>query len=165
MLLLEHALARRGRERPVSRLGELALHELLHLRDDKQRDGLTLADATHAEGALREVAEDHILAERQRGARVERVFDVHARRVDLVVKGEALLYGNAALGELEDAPGRLDQDHLLVALVEKDDAFAPPAEAVREEVVRDALVAHARDQRACVNECVELRLSVGDVAE
>ena len=67
----------------VSRLAELALHQLPHLRNDKHRDGLPLADAAHAEGALREVAEDHVLAERERGARGERVFDVHAGGVDL----------------------------------------------------------------------------------
>ena len=53
------------------------------------------------------------------------MLDVHAGRVDLVVEGEALLDGDAALRELEHAPSRPDQNHLLIILVEKDDTLAP----------------------------------------
>ena len=67
----------------------------------------------------------HILAEREGGSGREAVLDVHAGRVDLVVEGEALLDGDAALRELEHAPSRPDQNHLLIILVEKDDTLAP----------------------------------------
>ena len=75
-----------------------------------------------------------------------------ARRVDLVVEGEALLDGDAALRELEHAAGRLDEDHLLVALVEEDDALHTREAVVLEQVARDLHVGHARHERARVDE-------------
>jgi len=91
----EHGAGGRG----GAGLCELPAHQLLHFRDDEHRDGLALCDAAHAVRPLREVAEDHVLAERERGASVERVLDVHPRRVDLIVEGEAVLDGDAALRE------------------------------------------------------------------
>mmetsp|Transcript_32089 Transcript_32089/g.84010 ORF Transcript_32089/g.84010 Transcript_32089/m.84010 type:complete len:328 (-) Transcript_32089:4091-5074(-) len=149
----------------VARLGELALHELVDLGYDEQRHRLPLADAAHAEGALREVAEDHVLAERERGARRERAFDVNARRVDLVVEGEALVDGDAALAQLEHAARRPNQDHLLIVLVEEDHAFAPRGEPIREQQRRYPPVRQARDQRARVDERVEAWLRRGHVLQ
>eukprot|EP00965_Chrysotila_dentata_P092135 3041811-Pleurochrysis_carterae.AAC.1 len=48
------------------------------LWDDEDDDGLPFSDAAHPEGPLRQIAEDHVLAQRERGLRVERVLDVHA---------------------------------------------------------------------------------------
>ena len=45
--------------------------------------------------------------------------------MDLVVECKPLLQANAALCKLEHAAGRLHHDHLLVVLVEEDDALAP----------------------------------------
>ena len=69
--------------------------------------------------------------------------------MDLIVESESLVDGDAALRELEHTAGRLDEDHLLVALVEEDDALAPAPKPVREQVARHGLVREARDQRAC----------------
>ena len=57
------------------RLPKLARHELPDLGDHKDAHGLADADAAHAEGALCQVAEHHVLAEGQCGARVERMLD------------------------------------------------------------------------------------------
>ena len=78
-------------------LAQLALDELLHLGDHEHGDALPDADAAHPVSALRELAEHHVLSEREGRARGERVLDVHARRVDLVVEGEALLEADATL--------------------------------------------------------------------
>ena len=50
----------------------------------------------HAIGALREVPESHVLAKRERRARVRRLLDVGARSVDVVEKAEATLGRDAA---------------------------------------------------------------------
>ena len=76
--------------------GCLGGDELGDLGDDVDRDRLALANATHAVGALRVVAEGEVLAEREDCPRARALRDVDARRVDLVVKGEAALLGHVA---------------------------------------------------------------------
>ncbi len=46
-------------------------------------DGLSVSDAAHAVGALRVVAEGHVLAERHHSLGVQRLPDVHASCVHL----------------------------------------------------------------------------------
>ena len=102
------------------------------LGDDEEDDRLPLADAAHAVRALRVVAEGQVLAERQHRARARRLRDVHARRVHLVVEREAALLGHAAPLEVHRRPADAQQDLLVPALLEVDDALdepAPPAAA------------------------------------
>ena len=76
--------------------------ELHDLGDDMQRDSLALANPAQPVGPLSVVAEDHVFAKGERGVGVHQLRDVHARGVHLVVKGEAALQGDAALGERDD---------------------------------------------------------------
>ena len=69
------------------------------LRRNEQRDRLTGADGTHAEGSLCEVAEGHVLAEGHRRARRERLRHIDARRVHLIEEGEAPVRRDAAASE------------------------------------------------------------------
>ena len=141
-----------------------AHHEVVHLRNNEDVDCLSDADAAHAVGALREVAERHVLTERLDRLRVGRVLNVHPRGVHLVVKGEALDFRDATLGQLQHATRRTHEDHLSVELVEEDDTLHL-RQAVLEEVLCDLQIAHARDEGTRVDERVERRRGVGDEVE
>jgi hypothetical protein len=95
------------------------VHELQHLGDDEQLHGLPNADAPHAEGALRVVAEGHVLAQRQGRLRVERLLDVHARGVHLVVEAEAAVPLDADLLQRQHHQSVAHEDHLPVLLVQE----------------------------------------------
>eukprot|EP00964_Phaeocystis_antarctica_P033283 scaffold18892_cov64-Phaeocystis_antarctica.AAC.8 len=116
------------------------------------------------EGALREVAEDHVLAQREHGVRAEELLDVHARRVHLVVEGEAPLERHAALGELDHLEAHAQQRHLAVETIEEDDGvhLGQPAQ---QQLLRHLQVGEPRHERARVDERMEGRVRVGDLFE
>ena len=76
-----------GHAAPLARRRR-ALHQLLHLGRHEKREPLPPADLAHAPGALRVVAQSHVLPQRHGGARRGRLPDVHAGGVHLVVKRE-----------------------------------------------------------------------------
>ena len=93
-MALRHAGLARRRPRQ-SGLLELACDEVLDLGNEQHVDALPLGDAAHAERALREVAEDHVLAERESGDCRVVMLDVHARRVDLCYKNSCIIFSNS----------------------------------------------------------------------
>ena len=89
---------------------------------DEQLDALAGADASHAEGTLRVVAEGHVLGEGERREGRRRLWDVHADRVHLVVEGEALRERESGLLESHHSPPIAEKDQLLPVVVNKDAA-------------------------------------------
>ena len=108
------------------------------------------------EGALRKVAEGHVLADRHRRARRQRLLDVDAEGVHLVEEGEATLRRDAAAGEREHLEPRAQQDHLAVGFVEEDDAVHR-RQPVLQQVARHLQVGQPGDQRARVDQRVVRR--------
>ena len=80
------------------------------------------------------VTERHVLAQGEHRARAEHVLDIHARRVHLIIEGEALLFADAALSELEHSTRGAHKDHLPVELIEEDHALEV-LEAVGQQVL------------------------------
>ena len=72
----------------------------------------------HLLSYLCEVAQPHVLAQGEHCARVGRVLDIHASRVHLVIEREALVRGDAALGELNISPCRFYIHHFAIIIVE-----------------------------------------------
>eukprot|EP00047_Mylnosiga_fluctuans_P003331 m.228581 g.228581 ORF g.228581 m.228581 type:complete len:1047 (-) comp11764_c0_seq1:9565-12705(-) len=138
--------------------------ELLDLGDEVQHDRLALADAAHAERALRIVAEGHVLSDGQGRARVRGLGNVHARRMDLVVEREAALGWQAALGQRQALQPGPQQDHLAVLAVEEDHALEV-ARQVLDQIASSALVVESRDERARVDQRVNRRVALRHVAQ
>ena len=148
---------------------ELAVDQAVNLGRHEQVDRLALGDATHAEGTLGVITEDHVLTERECGAGRETVRNIHTGGVDLVVEGETFVERDTALLQLEHAARGAHEDHLAVELIKEDDTVGPLKAGVEQEL-RDLEVGHARDERARVDERVERRLAIagtrrGDVRE
>lgn len=74
-----------------------------------------------------------------------------APEVHLVVKGESVRRGHAALRERDGRPSALEDDHLPILRVEEDGGTGP-LEADLEAEAHDRLVVHARYEGARVDE-------------
>jgi hypothetical protein len=129
----------------------------------EEANRLANADPAHAVRALGVVAPHHPLAEREHRLRVERVLDVHARRMNLIVEREAPRRADAALLQPLHFEPLAHEHHLAVRVVEKDDAVAVEQTRInalsthREEVPRHLFVRHARYERSRVDECPDPR--------
>mmetsp|Transcript_30333 Transcript_30333/g.53309 ORF Transcript_30333/g.53309 Transcript_30333/m.53309 type:complete len:462 (+) Transcript_30333:1564-2949(+) len=104
--------------RQAAGVADLLANELQHLWNDKQMDGLALADATHPVAALREVSVRHILAEGDDCSGVHGLFDVHSGGVDLIVERKPLSELDPALLERNHLAG-LEERHLSVLSVQE----------------------------------------------
>ena len=122
-------------------------------RRQEQQDRLPRPDAAHAIGALREVAERHVLAQREGATRVRRLLDVGAGGVDVIEEGEAVLGRDAAAVEPQHLEAVSHEHHLLAGLGEEDAGLL--AAFVWEEHQQ-------RDNGIAVNEDIDITLEHGD---
>ena len=125
--LYKLAIARRGVARGARRLSRVArvINKLLDFWGEHHGERLSLSQLPHAPARLRVVAHHHALANRHRGARICSLLDVHARRVHLVIKSEALAERDAHVGERRRGPAAFENHHLPVLRVEEDSSLRP----------------------------------------
>ena len=106
---MQEAVQRHGPTAELARALAL-LDEVTHFRGDQKTDALAPAQATHPVGALREIPQRGVFAHGQQCLSAHRLLDVHARRVYVIVEGEALAWCQAALRQVHHLVSKRTMD-------------------------------------------------------